>query len=39
MLKNSSTLGVTIPINLSIKLGFISVNDHRETYFLDAIRT
>ena len=26
MLKNSSTLAVSVPINLSIKLGFVSVN-------------
>ena len=33
MLKNSSsTLAVSVPINLSIKLGFVSVNGHRETY-------
>ena len=38
MLKNSSTLAVSVPINLSIKLGFVSVNDPRETYFVDAPR-
>ena len=37
MLKNSTTLVVCVPINLSIKLGFISVNDLRGTYFVDAI--
>ena len=36
MLKNSSTLAVSVPINLSIKLGFVSLNDHRETYFVEA---
>ena len=30
MLKNSSTLAVSVPINLSIKLGFVSVNGPRE---------
>ena len=38
MLKNSLTLAVSVPINLSIKLGFVSVNGPRETYFVDAIR-
>ena len=37
MLKNSSTLGVSVPINLSIKLGFVSVNGLRETYFVNAL--
>ena len=36
MLKNSSTLAVSVPINLSIKLGFVSANGPRETYFIDA---
>ena len=36
MLKNSSTLAVSGPINLSIKLGFVSVNGPRETYFVDV---
>ena len=35
MLRNSSTLAVSVPINLSIKLGFVSVNCTRETYFVD----
>ena len=39
MLKNSSTLAVSVSMNLSVKLGFVSVNDPRETYFVDAIRT
>ena len=34
MLENSSTLAVSVPINLSIKLGFVSVNGLRETYFV-----
>ena len=38
MLKNSSTLAVSVPINLTIKLGFVCVNDSRETYFVDALR-
>ena len=38
MLKNSSTLAVSVPINLSIKLGFVSVNSHRETYFVNVPR-
>ena len=38
MLKNSSTLAVPVPINLSIKFGFISVNGPRETYFVDPLR-
>ena len=37
MLKISSTFAVSVPINLSIKLGFASVNDARETYFVDAL--
>ena len=36
MLKNSSTLAVSVPINLFIKLGFVSVNCPRETYFVDT---
>ena len=39
MLKHSSTIAVSVPINLSIKLGFVSVNDPRETYFVDVLRT
>ena len=27
MLTNSSTLAVSVPINISIKLGFVSIND------------
>ena len=38
MLKYSSTLAVYVPINLSIKLGFVSANGPRETYFMDALR-
>ena len=37
MLKNSATLAVSVPINLYIKLGFISVNGLRETYFVDTL--
>ena len=36
MLKNSSTLAVSVPINLSIKSGFVSVNGPWETYFVYA---
>ena len=39
MLKNNSTLAVSVPINLSIKLGFVSINSPREIYFVDALRT
>ena len=35
MLKNITTLEVSVPINLSIKLGFVSVNGPRETYFVE----
>ena len=38
MLKISSTLAVSVPINLSIKLGFVSVNSPAETYIVDALR-
>ena len=37
MLKNNSKLGVSVAINYSIKLGFVPVNDVRETYFVDAL--
>ena len=33
VLRNSSTLAPSVPINISIKLGFVSVNGPRETYF------
>ena len=36
MLKSSPTLAVCVPINLFIKLYFVSVNGHRETYFVNA---
>ena len=39
MLKSSSTLAVSLPINLAIKLGFVSVNGPGETYFVDALCT
>ena len=32
MLKNSSTRAVSVPINLSIKFSFVSVNGPMETY-------
>ena len=38
MLKNSSRLAVCVPINVYIKLDFVSVNVSRETYFVDAPR-
>ena len=38
MLKNCSTLAVSVPVNLSIKLCFVSVNGPRETYFVDELR-
>ena len=37
MLKNSSTLAVSVPLNLSIKLDFISVNGPMEIYFVHTI--
>ena len=37
MLKNSSTPAVSVPINLCIKLGFVSVNSPMETYFVDTL--
>ena len=37
MLKNSSTLAVSVPINIPKKLVFVSVNKPRETYFVDAL--
>ena len=36
-LKNTSTLSVYVPINRSIKLGIVSVNGPKETYFVDAL--
>ena len=36
--ENSSTLAVYVPINLSIKLEFVSVNGPRETYFVAVLR-
>ena len=38
MLKNSLTLAVSVPINIFIKFGFVSVNGTRETYFVDVLR-
>ena len=37
MLKNSSTLAVSVPINLPIKLGFVYVHSPNESYFVDAL--
>ena len=37
--KKSSTLAVSVPINLFIKLGSVSVNGPSETYIVDALRT
>ena len=34
---NRPTLAVSVPINLSIKFGSVSVNSVRETYFVDAL--
>ena len=39
MLKNSSTLALSVPTNLSIKLSFVSVNGHKETFFVYALAT
>ena len=36
---NVSTLAVSVPINLSIKLGFVPANRPRETYFVNALHT
>ena len=38
MFKNSATLALSIPTNLSIKLSFVSVNEPTESYFVDAPR-
>jgi hypothetical protein len=38
MLKNSRTLAVSVAINISMKLCFISVNGPRESYFVDDPR-
>jgi hypothetical protein len=35
MLKNSWTLAVSVAINISLKLCFVSVNGPRERYLLD----
>ena len=39
MLKNISTHAASIPINLSFKFGFVSVNGPRESSFVDAPRS
>ena len=36
-LENSSTLAITVQINLSVKLDFLSVNGPIQTYFVDAL--
>ena len=38
-LKNSSTLAVSVsvPTNISTKLGFVSVNGSRKTHFVDEL--
>jgi hypothetical protein len=38
MLKNSRTLAVSVAINISMKLCFVSVNGPREPYLLDEPR-
>jgi hypothetical protein len=38
MLKNSLTLAVSVAINISMKLYFVSVNGPREPYLLDESR-
>ena len=38
-LKNCSKLAVSVPVNLSIKFGFVSINGPRDSYFVDASRT
>ena len=38
MLENSSILDVSVPVNLFIKFGFVSVKGPRETYFVEALR-
>ena len=35
--ENSLGLAVSVPINLFIKFGFVSVTSPRETYFVDAL--
>jgi hypothetical protein len=39
MLKNSSTLAVSVAINISMKMCLVSVNGPRETYFMDDPRS
>ena len=38
MLKNSSTLAASVPINLSIKLGFVFVNGPKANLFCGLAR-
>ena len=35
--ENSSTLAVSVPINLSVKLGFVCVNGPWDSYFVDTL--
>jgi hypothetical protein len=37
MLKKSRTLAVSVAINISMQLCFVSVNGPRETYFVDSL--
>jgi hypothetical protein len=39
MLKTSGTIAVSVAINISMKLCFVSENGAREIYFVDAPRT
>ena len=39
MLKNSSTLAVSVPIILSIKFGVLFIKGPRKTYFVDEQRS
>ena len=39
MSKNSSRLAVSVPINISIKLDFVSVNGSVKTYFVYSLRS
>ena len=39
ILINISVLVMSLPISLSIKLSFVSINGTRETYFVDELRS
>jgi hypothetical protein len=39
MLKKSRTLAISVAINISMQLCFVSVHGPRETYFVDEPRT